>query len=151
MAKEDFPPILRPGIHSMTLDMIRETFASPLPEATERLRMFSKFDQFIFRLRQLNVTGVLWLDGSFVTRKPNPADLDCVLWNPSFVTTLSEEGKIELRGLIDRASARAVYGVDLYIETPLPDRQMEREAYWRGLFGFQRDGKSAKGFVELRI
>lgn len=151
MVKKDFPPILKAGIHSMTLDMIRDIFVSPLPEATERLRMFSKFDQWVFRLRQLNVTGTLWLDGSFVTRKPNPADLDCVLWNPAFVSESSEEGKIEVRSMIDRAAARATFGVDLYIETPLPDKQMEREAYWRGLFGFQHDGKSAKGFVELKI
>jgi len=151
LVKEDFPPILRAGIHLMTLDTIRETFVSPLPEATDRIRMFSKFDQWISRLRQLNVTGTLWLDGSFVTRKPNPADLDCVLWNPSFVSDSCEEGKIEVRSMIDRVAARAAFGVDLYIETPLPHKQMEREAYWRGVFGFQHDGRSAKGFVELKL
>lgn len=152
MDKEDFTPILRPGIHLMTLDTLRETFVSSLPEATHRLRLYSKFDQWIFRLRQLNVTGTLWLDGSFVTRKPDPADIDCVLWHPSFVGEISEEGKIEVRSMtVDRAAARAAFGVDVYIEIPPPHEQMRQEAYWRGLFGFQHDGKSAKGFVELKL
>ncbi|ATQ78365.1 hypothetical protein CR152_30540 [Massilia violaceinigra] len=135
----------------MTLDQIRETFVAPLPEATPRLRMFSLFDQWVVRLRQLNVTGTLWLDGSFVTRKPNPNDLDCVLWHPSFAGPVSEESKIEVRSMIDRASAKAVFCIDLYIALPLPTEKMAAEAYWRGLFGFQHDGKSAKGFVELKI
>jgi hypothetical protein len=151
LAKQDYPPILKAGIHPMTLDQIREAFVSPLPEATPRLRMFSLFDQWVARLRQLNVTGTLWLDGSFVTRKPNPNDLDCVLWNPSFAGPESEASKIEVTSMIDRASAKAVYGIDLYIETPLPNARMGREAYWRGIFGFQHDGRSAKGFVELKI
>lgn len=147
LAKDDYPPILKPGIHHMTIDTIRDVFVSPLPEATSRLRTFSLFDQWVSRLRQLNVTGTLWVDGSFVTRKPNPSDVDCVFWNPSFVAPISEEGKIEVRSMTDRASARAMFGVDLYIETPLPEQKMAREAYWRGMFGFQHDGKSAKGFV----
>ncbi|NHZ44575.1 DUF6932 family protein [Massilia aquatica] len=151
MAKIDYPPILRPGIHVMTLDQIRDTFVAPLREATPRLRMFSLFDQWVARLRQLNVTGTLWLDGSFVTRKPDPGDLDCVLWNPSFTGPISEESKIEVRTMTDYASAKALYGIDLYIATPLPNRKMASEAYWRGIFGFQHDGRSAKGFVELKI
>lgn len=151
MVKQDYPPILRPGIHAMTLDQIRQTFVSPLPEAAPRLRLFSLFDQWLARLRQLNVTGTLWLDGSFVTRKPNPDDLDCILWNPSFVGPVSEESKIEVRGMIDRTFAKAQYGIDLYIAIPGPDRKMASEAYWRGLFGFQHDGRSAKGFVELIV
>lgn len=135
----------------MTLDKIRETFVSPLPEATHRLRLFSRFDQWVFRLRQLNVTGTLWLDGSFVTRKPDPADIDCVLWNPSFVGAISEAGRIEVSSMIDRPAALATFGVDLYIENTLPHERISREAYWRGLFGFQHDGKKAKGFVELEI
>lgn len=147
MAKQDYPPVLRAGIHPMTLDKIRDTFVAPLPEATSRLRMFSMFEQWFFRLRQLNVTGTLWIDGSFVTRKPNPNDLDCVLWHPAFdcpVSEVSEERKIEVRSMIDHAAAKAVFGIDLYIETPLPADKMAREAYWRGLFGFQHDEEAPR-------
>lgn len=135
----------------MTLETIRETFASPLPEAAARLRMFSLLDQWVLRLRQLNVSATLWLDGSFVTRKPVPNDIDCVLWNPRFASDVSEASKIEVKTMIDRVLVRAQYGIDLYIATPLPQKKMASEAYWRGMFGFQRDGKSAKGFVELKI
>lgn len=151
LPKEDFPPILRAGIHRMTVDTIRDTFVSPMPEASRRLQLFSNLDQWVARLRQLNVTATLWLDGSFVTRKPEPADLDYVLWNPSFVGPITDEGKVELLAMTDRAKARAAFGIDLYVATPSPNEQMNREAYWRGLFGFQHDGRSAKGFVELII
>ena len=151
LPKEDFPPILRAGIHRMTMETVRETFVSSMPEASRRVQLFSHLDHWVARLRQLNVTGTLWLDGSFVTRKPEPCDLDCVLWNPSFVGPITDEGKVELLAMIDHAKARAAFGIDLYVAVHSPNEQMKHEAYWRGLFGFQHDGRSAKGFVELMI
>lgn len=151
MTKEDFPPVLQAGIHRMTMDTFRETFVSSVPETSRRLQLFSHLDQWVARLRQLNVTATLWLDGSFVTRKPEPGDVDCVLWNPVFVGPITDEGKVELLAMTDRAKARAAFGIDLYVEIPLPNELMKREAYWRGMFGFQHDGRRAKGFVELTV
>ncbi|MEO7493462.1 MAG: hypothetical protein ABIT83_01650 [Massilia sp.] len=151
MAKADFPPILQPGIHQMTLDDIWDSCVSPLPLARSRIGLFSVFDQWIHRLRQLNVVGTVWLDGSFVTRKPVPGDLDCVLWHPAFCAPVSDAGKIEVRNMTDHAAAMALFGIDLYIEAPSAAALLTRQAYWRGLFGFQHDGRHAKGFVELKL
>lgn len=151
MQKIDYPPVFASGIHAMTLEMIGATFVDPDAADTSRLRLFSLFDQWVHRLRQLNITGTIWLDGSFVTRKPAPQDMDCVLWYPAFVEPISEAGKIEARSLTDRDTAKAQFGIDLYIEQPEYGKRMAREAYWRGLFGYQHDGRRANGFVELKV
>ena len=64
---------------------------------------------------------------------------------------VSDEGKVELLALTDHAKTRAAFGIDLYVAVPGPNEQLNREAYWRGMCGFQHDGRSAKGFVELMI
>lgn len=135
----------------MTLDEIWDTCVSPLPLANSRVQLYILFDLWVTRLRQLNVVGTVWLNGSFVTQKPNPADLDCVLWHPTFSAPASDAGKIEVQNMTDHTAARVIFGMDLYVETPTAVAMLTRQAYWRGLFGFQRDGRHAKGFVELNL
>ena len=135
----------------MTLDQMRDLFVEPATDNAARARMFALFDQWVHRLRQLNITATAWIDGSFVTRKPEPSDLDCVLWLPPGMPPVPEQGKIEALTLTDRGAASTMYGIDLYIELPTPDNRLHREAYWRGMLGFQHDRHSAKGFVELTI
>jgi hypothetical protein len=151
LAKQDFSPILAAGIHKRTLEQIRTEFVSPFPDDGQRLRLFALLEQWVTKLHGLNVVAILWIDGSFVTIKPSPNDIDCVLWNPSFSGPVSDAQQVEVSRLVDRAVAKAQYGVDLYIELPTAADALHREAYWRGLFGFEHNGKYAKGFVELTV
>ncbi len=118
---------------------------------TERTRLFTLLSLWINKVQALNVSAILWIDGSFLTKKIAPGDIDCVVWSPATKTVLTPAKKIELEQLFGHENARVHYGLDLYLECPVPDQVLHSEAYWRGLFGFQHDRRTAKGFVELKL
>jgi len=151
LGKQDFTPLLPPGIHKMSLDEFRQKMVDPFADDAQRLRLFLRLEEWVTRLRVLKVSAILWLDGSFVTAKFSPGDIDCMMWNPTFLGSVSKSDESIVKGLVDRATARSLYGLDLYMESPPPPEVLHRQAYWRGLFGFQHSGVDAKGFVELAL
>jgi hypothetical protein len=67
---------LPPGLHLAELDVIEERFGKSTPrrkELFERLRMFVELAQHCGALR-------MFVNGSFVTAKPEPGDVDVVIW-----------------------------------------------------------------------
>ena len=151
MNKPDFPPLFSPGIHSLSLAELEEIAVTPFQNDAQRVRLFLLFAQWIQRLQALHVSAILWIDGSFVTEKNSPGDIDCMMWVPSSAMALSAAQQSEIEKLVDRLTLKTQFGIDFYLESPSSDEKFHREAYWKGVFGFQHDGKSAKGFVELSI
>lgn len=135
----------------MSLDEFRQKMVDPFVDDAQRLRLFLRLEEWVSKLRLLKVGAILWLDGSFVTAKFGPGDIDCMMWNPTFLGNVSKSDETIVKGLVDRATARSLYGLDLYMESPQPPETLHRQAYWRGLFGFQHSGVDAKGFVELAL
>ena len=153
MAKPDFPALLPPGLHTLTLPQLHELAVAPFPSDTRRQELFDKLSTWIEAIHSAGVRGVLWLDGSFLTQKPRPEDIDCVLWSPEWATPMgvAAENQQQLQRLLDKPTAKAIYGLDFYLEMPEADMVFHKEAYWRGVLGFGHDRVTAKGFAELHI
>ena len=151
MKKADFPPLWPPGIHPVTLAELQAVAVTPFLADARRAILFASFKQWIQKLQFFEVHAILWIDGSFLTAKIGPDDIDCIMWNPSAGTDLTNDQKLEVRALTDRAKVSRRFHVDLYMEAPSANESLHRQAYFKGLFGFQHDGKTPKGFVELRI
>jgi len=149
--KTDHPPLLAAGIHTLTLAEFEQVTVTPFPADAGRRRLFLLFEQWIVKLQALDISATLWVDGSFVTSKHGPNDIDCTMWDPTFRGGQTPERERKAAPLIDRVLLKSQQGLDLYIETPSLGRRLTRESMWRGLYGFQHDRKSAKGFVELTI
>jgi len=153
MAKADFPSLLPPGMHSMTLQALHSLAVAPFPEDARRSELFQKLSIWANALRAAGVNGKLWLDGSFLTEKTHPGDIDCVLWNPYWTDPAAATDQVQqqVARLLDHASAEALFNLDFYLETPASDQLFHREAYWRGILGFCHDRVTAKGFAEITL
>jgi len=96
-----------------------------------------------------------WINGSFVTKKTNPKDIDVV----SFVSHLSIKSLGTKLNDFRPPESWNVFGIDGYIIENHPPKSKLRTftqldmVYWRNQFGFSkpnRNGvKSAKGFLEI--
>lgn len=153
MAKPDFTPLLQPGMHSLTLAQLHDLAVAPFEEDVKRLELFQKLSVWAEAVQAAGIRGQLWVDGSFLTEKDEPGDIDCILWSPrwedpSFNTP---DSNAQLSRLFDHAHAEAIYGLDFYLEMPTPDQIFHREAYWRGILGFCHDRVTAKGFAEITL
>lgn len=153
MAKSDFPALLAPGLHTLTLPQLHALAVAPFPLDARRQDLFDKLTTWAGAVHSAEARGILWLDGSFLTEKPGPDDIDCVLWSPVWATPTSATpaNQQQLQRLLDQPTAKAIFGLDFYLEAPAPDMVFHREAYWRGVLGFAHDRVTAKGFAELHI
>lgn len=128
------------------------TFVSSFPKSATRAPLFSDFSTYM-----LNVKSVIhgdfhqWIDGSFITNKLNPKDID-------FVIFINFKDYINNQIEIDRLrEMRNVHGsgMDGYFVPVYPDNHPKRflfeadQLQWQHLFGRSRTDKK-KGFIELR-
>ena len=154
MSKHDYPALLKPGLHRVTLEELHALAVAPFPEDERRKTLHGQLAAWAAALQSLGVGSVLWLDGSFLTEKPAPGDIDCVLWHPHWVNgpaTATLEVKEHVKHLLDRDAAEKLFGLDLYIEVPTEGLVFHRESYWRGVLGFCHDRTTAKGFAEIQL
>lgn len=133
--------LLPPGIHwAGSLDEIRAKFATnPHREGL--------YDGLVLALQALKKAGVqkVYLDGSFTTTKPNPADYDAC-WDPNGLDTNLLDPTF--RNFTDkRAAQKAKYGGEFFLAGsptgPLGKSMLE-------FFQQTKDGE-AKGIVEIDL
>jgi len=138
------------------LDTFEQVFVAAFPNSTTRTPLFTSYCEFTESLRKLAPNGfVHWINGSFVSRKLNPKDLDVVtLLNYQQLAEAAEQF-LELKYRYSRAKIRIDnYFVSVYPEShPLAVLYRHDRAEW--LFNFSRTfpmrahPRRYKGFLEI--
>lgn len=70
--------LLPAGIHDCTLDELKAGFGS-FQGNDQRPRLFARFERFLAEVRVAGLVRSILVDGSFVTSKPDPNDIDLIL------------------------------------------------------------------------
>lgn len=113
----------------------------------------------------MGISGIFWIDGSYVTRKDDPSDIDLVLFIPDMIVSrLSEEQANILDKLCkDKEYTKSIFKTDFYyvvIKENDYSYYQSRIEYWYGWWSRltvkdpitnakQEVGK--KGFISLII
>jgi hypothetical protein len=74
--KNAFSPLLPPGRHVMAVEELREITVTAFTGSRRRERLFSELERLVFDLNQAQVICELWVDGSYLTEKTDPEDID---------------------------------------------------------------------------
>jgi hypothetical protein len=74
--KPEFGPLLAPGRHAMTVEAVAKLCVVPFPGSVTRTILMGKLERFIDQLRRDVVVCDLWIDGSFISEKIDPEDID---------------------------------------------------------------------------
>lgn len=153
VTKPDYSALLKPGLHQLTVQDLFDLAVAPFPNDGQRALLFSKFSVWQTQIQQIGLKGVIWIDGSFLTEKPGPSDIDCVFWKPYWSNPINatDASRELVKRLFDHATARTLFGLDFYYELPDPSDLIHREAYWKGFFGYCHDRVTAKGFAEIHL
>jgi hypothetical protein len=77
--KTEYPPILPAGFHKMTAQEMERTFVSNFPLSQRREALWKSLTFVLDALRDLKITCDVWVDGSFLTKKIDPDDVDFVV------------------------------------------------------------------------
>lgn len=156
------------GVHSSNIKEIKKLFVDNFCDSNSREKIYNGLLSFlntdIFRNNQEMFTK-MWIDGSFVTKKQNPNDIDIIM----FINPLKNMAKANAlmndyhQNLKPQGIEKSYYS-DIYIivdidSLPVPDGsnphylQYYQESdmqmkYWLGQFTFDRN-RNPKGIFEL--
>jgi hypothetical protein len=72
------------GFHRMTMDELRKRCVDDFPKSNRRGMIMDGLERMVTKLISVGLDECeLWIDGSFLTVKPEPGDVDIVLFAPS--------------------------------------------------------------------
>ena len=147
----DEPALFDPGFHDWPADVVEQRFYELLvdPFDTARRRYLARrFFQLIDDFKKFGIVAEVWIDGSYVTGKQAPNDIDIVfIVNPREVEHLSKNAKARLRRFSDRSYIENLYDCHLFI---LRDDQDDLKDYFEDWFGHSRSGEP-KGLIRFYL
>lgn len=152
--KEDFEPLLGPGRHKLSVEELRSLCVAPGCD-TRRFDVYAALYGLLKRLEGLGVACEAWVDGSFVTQKGAPDDVDVSIMIESLVyDNLSPKAKEFVRDLSALDGKYAVY-VDAFVCVVHPKGSVERtidppEDYAKQ-WSLEHNERHLKGFVVLEV
>ncbi|WP_434777608.1 DUF6932 family protein [Neisseria sp. Ec49-e6-T10] len=147
--KREYPPLFSPGIKKITMEEIDFLLKEPFPKSAKREILFKQFCQLFSKLKELGIPLKIWIDGSFCTEKEEPNDIDIVIEiAEEIINSLPLDKQKQLDILLNNKINKVVYNCDTYY---VASEKVHMLSYWRGWFGFCRDGETAKGFLVLEF
>lgn len=128
-------------------------FVGAFPDSTSRPGLYKNWVQYSNELRNLLGVGFTqWVNGSFVTRKLNPNDLDLVSFLPHDFFHRYEEELEEFWSFSRKDEGLDAYLLPVYPRHHLRYRQVARyRREWQGRFRRTREFSEKKGFIRLTI
>lgn len=150
--------VLEAGFHPCTLNDLEVNFVIKFSTSNTRRDILIGYTNFVNKLKQYGIKCEQWIDGSFVTSKidPNDIDLVCII-DKDILDILPNSAKQELGEMFNPPIAKAKYKCDAYLLIKVPDTDpyydsnyIPFRAYWRGQFGFDRS-EQPKGMLRIHI
>lgn len=137
-------------------DLYQHTVASFPRRQKVREHCFQGLVALLLVLHHYRIEGELWVDGSFVTEKPEPGEIDLLLRIRAHELNDSLNKSRLLRWLISNdAKEKLKCHVFLIPEYPAEHNQFSssqaRRDRWRHFFGTYRDNHTPKGMPVIRL
>ena len=129
--------LLNPGFSEYKLEEIEKIFVKELSESQTRSNIYNGFE--------------IWLDGSFVTNKINPNDLDlvCFIEINDYVNNTTEINRLRQLGLQNHCDVYMAFSPNPLLPPKLIGEFTNKRNYWRGQFGFDRED-NPKGMIKIK-
>lgn len=143
--------VIQPGFHELSIKEVHSSFVENFPNSQSRRNIFKSFLSFIEKISIGYAPTEIWIDGSFVTSKVNPNDIDILLFFTinDYLTIYGEWNNIRVHDNVD-----AYFSLTICEDTKNKTNSSEYQNfinnrnYWRGQFGFDRND-IPKGIIKV--
>ena len=157
--KPELPPLLPDGLHPMSLDELEGLCVSAFPLSTTRNAIMDGLREVVATMTGTGISCALWINGSFLTEKIDPADVDLVALIPAHFW---DAGTDQQRALIDWLTSREalpkkLHRCDTHAEPIYPEDSpfhhmvADALAYWRNIYGRSVEKGEPTGLVVLEL
>ena len=147
--------LLPPGRHPVTVEEVKAGLVDAFEGSATRAAIFGYWQELRAALSDLVPVRSQWLDGSFTTDKPDPADVDLVTVIDGLAfDDLPQHRRLLVRSLIEGTYTEQFWSCDSNPLVLYPDGDLGHHASvvvagrWESYFGHTREG-GEKGFVEV--
>ena len=151
--KPDFPPLLPPGRHPMLLPDLRKLCVTGFPLSTGREYLMRSVEALCTAVSTALIPSEIWVDGSFLTQKMDPGDVDLVVVVPSATLPGTAQQQQVLSRVANKNFGPAL--CDSYVIVDYPNGHTNygiseiMRAYWIKQFCFNRK-EEMKGLAVIR-
>lgn len=144
---------------TINIEEFEEFFIKNFEPDSTRREIYESYKNFLFDFRkEINPSFIQWINGSFVTNKTNPNDID-------FVTLIDHNIYQKKRNVIDNRfrlkNAKEIYNVDAYTVEIYPEDHPKHSiskidlVYWNNWFSKTKKNRAKKnfpkGYVEINF
>lgn len=151
----EYPPLLPIGRHALSMSGLRLLCVDKFPLSNTRTNIMDGFETVVERLVNSNIRGEIWVDGSFLTEKLEPQDVDFVL---RIEADVYDNGTREQREVINwlNDDLKSSYFCDSYWFPVYPRSHPnygigeDLEAYWMKQWGLSRTD-NVKGIAVIEL
>jgi hypothetical protein len=159
LPKPEFPPLLQPGVLRYSLSSLKLLTVEAFPDSARRAALWESLCDFVDELRLHDlVPASILIDGSFLTEKLNPDDIDLCVEIP---VQLINGATGRTKSFLDRIKHKDLLGeprnLDTFVNASAdighPDRinYLAVRRHWEEDFGTALISGEEKGIVELEI
>ena len=138
--------VLPPGLHECTLDQLSEVFGR-FQTNEQRVRLTSCLREYVARVRDVELVEYLVVDGSFVTDKESPNDIDLIVVLRADAD-LADDFPPFVYNVISKRRVRKEYPFDVLVAADRSEAFDRHVAFFSQLRG---DTETAKGLLVLRV
>ena len=148
--KEEYPPLLPQGFHDRTLDFLGAEFSKPFPTSATREALLEELTRVVRELEAEGVCGIIWVDGSFVTAKVDPQNIDFLLVMESELYDAASEDQRRVVDALMEDSPSCDTNVMFLFPLEVTDNQTQIDD-WTQRFGNSASGRVLKGVVRIAL
>lgn len=152
--KTAYQPLLPPGQHVMSMGDLHAICVGMFPASAGRPILFAELQRLVADLQALHLTCELWIDGSFLTEKQEPSDID--LSFTSWAYDLDMIDPVLSNALLDHLNGGKKYSpaLDTYVGIRFhkddPRKPADNTLYWAEKWGIGWDDY-LKGYAIIKL
>ena len=143
------------GFHELSLEEIKAQCVDSFPLSSTRKQILGGLGELVSELNASGVSGDLWIDGSFATRKVDPSDADVLfVCSGEAFDTGTNEYKKAINWL--NSNLKTALMCESYVLFTYPEGHdlytdyRWTEGFYIGRWGWS-DGFEAKGIIVLKV
>jgi hypothetical protein len=151
----EYPSFWAAGFHHLTLAEVREKCVAGVKLSSTRSALCEALEHVHETLVAAGLQGQIWVDGSFVTEKIDPTDVDFVLLLAADdYDAATPEAQTLIDGLVEPSGGWPPSGCDTnfaLIYPPSRSNSPDVLTYWKKRFGYSQHTQTPKGIVVITV
>ncbi len=144
------------GRYLATVDDVEQTLVSPFPRSLTRADLFNGWQRLRREIRAMVSVEMEWIDGSFVTTKTDPGDIDLVTFiRAEHLVALPLADLQTLMPLFMGPATKARFRCESYLVPVVPEHDpaenvyLRNRGYWDRQWSRDRT-RPEKGYIDVR-